>query len=129
MKLYDYPMSCCGMVEAGGIQARWDYSIDNYHQSDWDTLFGHIEKHQLDHRRNCAMISLSTQQRHAQEEAVKRGWVKVHEFWNPNSGNKVSLYTKVLWADEEAYREAERNGYQRPRLDATRRQEVVEHAL
>lgn len=118
MKLIDYPMNCCGMVEASGIGVNGHYNEQlrefYYDDADWDLLFKRIEEHQLKHRRNCALISLSEEQDRAREAAEKRGWGKVFEFYNPNSSNMVALYTKVLWESSAAYKNAEKEGYKEP---------------
>jgi hypothetical protein len=135
MILTDFPMKCCGMVEASGIGFRsWndkgEYYTEEERQAKWDTLFSLIEEHQKRHRRNCAMITLAAQEV-AEAQAVKRGWTKVFEFYNPNSENMVKIYTKVLWESKEDYKQALEDGYQKPSPNSmwTTQQPEVAHAL
>jgi hypothetical protein len=67
----------------------------------------------------------------AEREAVKRGWTKVFEFYNPNSENMVKIYTKVLWKSEAEYYQAKEDGYQRPQPNSmwAHKQPDVEHTI
>jgi hypothetical protein len=131
MILTDFPMKCCGMVEASGISFR-SFNEDRTEkemQAKWDTLFDLIEEHQKRHRRNCAMITLAAQEV-AEAEAIKRGWTKVFEFYNPNSENMVKIYTKVLWESEEEYERAKEDGYPEPHRDLwMRKQPDIAHNI
>jgi hypothetical protein len=134
MILTDFPMKCCGMVEASGIAVSWSYNEEtetSYRDpAKWDTLFNLIEEHQKKHRRNCAMITLAAQPE-AEREAINRGWTKVFEFYNPNSENMVKIYTKVLWESEEDYKQALEDGYQKPQPNSmwAHKQPDVEHPI
>lgn len=121
MKIQDYPMKCCGMVQAFGFN-HWDnipstgirihnegtpdqwserYTTDE----DWITYFKQIEDHQYKHRRNLAMITLSeATQKKAIEIAERLGYKMIQKFWNPNSGFHVRIYTKVLWETPDEYK-------------------------
>jgi hypothetical protein len=134
MILTDFPMKCCGMVEASGISFR-PYNEDRYYteeekQEKWNTLFNLIEEHQKRHCRNCAMITLAAQEV-AEAEAIKRGWTKVFEFYNPNSENMVKIYTKVLWESEADFQQARKDGYKIPSPNNmwTQQQPPVEHTI
>jgi hypothetical protein len=134
MILTDYPMKCCGMVEASGFSfypftKEGGYLTEEQRQANWDTLFNLIEEHQKKHRRNCAMITLAAQPE-AEAQAINRGWTKVFEFYNPNSENMVKIYTKVLWKSEAEYYQAKEDGYPEPARDLwTRKQPDVEHTI
>lgn len=119
MKIQDYPMKCCGMVQASGFNVsdlrgtgvrihhegleQWTerYATDE----DWINYFKQIEEHQLKHRRNLAMITLSEYNQHkAMEIAERLGYKMIQRFYNPNSGFHVRMYTKVLWETLEEYK-------------------------
>jgi hypothetical protein len=112
MKLVDYPMDCCGIVEASGINLGEDRRETDpaKREAAWDRVFDRITEHQKNHRRNCAMITLSDNQPEARAAAEARGWISVFEFFNPNSYNKVRIYTKVLWPSRKEYGERETSG-------------------
>lgn len=120
MKIQDYPMKCCGMVQAFGFNSydvpttgvriheegtRFQWSERYSTDEDWINYFKQIEEHQLKHRRNLAMITLSEySQQKAIEIAERLGYKMIQKFWNPNSGFHVRIYTKVLWETPEEYK-------------------------
>lgn len=124
MYIQDYPMSCCGMLQArmiyeGVKKSGWENSrygdYPTWTEKDWEDQFAKIEKQQREWRRNCAMITLSSEQREAQKHAVRLGWKAVHEFYNPNSLNMVTIYVKTLWDSAEEYNEEVNRGeYEAP---------------
>jgi hypothetical protein len=113
MYIQDFPMKCCGLVEA--YQFSVSYAIagkDSYPtvEEQWDILFNAIERHQRTLSRNCALITLSSEQEDALEQAQKRGFKIVHKFINPNSENDNYILAKTLWNTLEDY---EKEGYGR----------------
>jgi hypothetical protein len=125
MRLVDYPMACCGLVTAEEIAQKvpmtgkveydeWDGT--KFYESvstdeDWDNHLKTIEQHQLKYRRNCALMTLASHQESAIAVVQRNGWKEVFSFYNPNSGFKVYIYTKVLWENADAYRQAVKEGY------------------
>lgn len=120
MKLNDYPMKCCGMVEASdittGVPATFErkFSDERYgdwteyetSDEDWENHFKRIEEHQRKHRRNCALMTLAVNyQKTAIAQVERLGWKCILEFYNPNSSGKVRVYSKVLWDGETSYNE------------------------
>lgn len=116
MRLIDHAMNCCGMVTAEEIlsgvrrvkeeftcpvfgpgRTRWVITDEA-----WDEHFQQIEEHQKKHRRSCAMMTLVPGHRSA-TEAELRGYKKVFQFYNPNSGNMNGVYVKALWSIREQY--------------------------
>jgi hypothetical protein len=124
MQLYDYPMKCCGMVEAFNINAGipetgtikvGEFLLPVSTDEDWEVHFKKIEEHQRKHRRNCAMMTLSSVQTKARGHAERLGWKNVFEFYNPNSYHDVGIYVKVLWDSREAYqKEVDSGQYEIP---------------
>jgi hypothetical protein len=107
MIINDYPMHCCAVVQAYGMNipaAELENTVRAATDAEYDRQLKTIEDHQKRHRRNCAMITLSdaTQSRVA-AAAVRAGWMKIQTFYNPNSGFNVSIWTKVLWPTREDY--------------------------
>lgn len=124
MKIKDWPMACCGMLEAYEISAGLASSVEvmgpfgsyfNSSDEDWERHFAQIEEKQKAWRRNCAMMTLSTQQGEAQRHALRLGWEPIFKFYNPNSFNEVTLFVKVLWKDVNEYGQAVEAGYDPPR--------------
>jgi hypothetical protein len=103
--IQDMPMSCCGMLEAQGFSSVVHEPGNAHYANDADReeFFKRIDKHQREGTRNCALISLSEEQKDALRQAKKSGFQIVFEFYNPNSGNQVYLLTKTLWSDDQDY--------------------------
>lgn len=127
MRLVDYPMDCCGLVEAkwitsgveatgvliedfGGREYKSNYSTDE----DWDNHLKQIEEHQLKYCRNCALLTLASYQNDAIKAVERNGWKVIHEFYNPNSCFRVRIYQKTLWNSSDEYRQAVKAGYKKP---------------
>jgi hypothetical protein len=91
MNIVDFPMNCCAMVQAQGL---------NYPRK---SVFEALENHQRKHKRNCAMITLSEVQGTAIERATEAGFKKVFEFYNPNSTNMIGIYVKTLFDGSEDF--------------------------
>jgi hypothetical protein len=104
-KIVDRPMTCCGMLEASGFNDIVKDELGTRYANDNDRLgfFAAIEQAQVEDKRNCALISLSDDQPSALAQAKQHGYRVVFEFYNPNSGNKVYLLTKLLWEDTNEY--------------------------
>jgi hypothetical protein len=121
----DKPMSCCGLVMGSGFDKSIretppsvdpktnSYIFGKYrypNKSDFESMFLELEDYKEDFGRNCALISLSSEQKTALEVAKQRGYKVIFEFYNPNSGNQVYLLVKTRWDSFEEYRASEDNG-------------------
>jgi hypothetical protein len=106
MKIVQKPMECCGMLAADGFS--FDSNDRRTSTLDRQIYFDQIDAAQKEWTRSCAIISLSSAQGAVIEEAKRNGFVIIHEFYNPNSGNKVFLMTKTLWKDREDYSKSTR---------------------
>jgi hypothetical protein len=116
MEINDYPMHCCGIVEASNLSLgsyvydRHGGYVRNINDEDYDRMFAKIEEHQRKYQRNCAMITLSSNQRTPMRAALRNGYKEVFKFFNPNSYALVSVLVKTLWSDVEEYEKAVSSG-------------------
>lgn len=102
----DSPMKCCGMVSAEGLSS---YGVigGQIRYPDAALLterFTTIDQAQRGRNRNCAIITLSSNQQGVIDIAKARGWKEVFSFYNPNSGNQCYILTHVLYEDRDDYR-------------------------
>lgn len=117
VRIDDWPMQCCGMLLASNFHGVPMNSNENYlydelkrrylpkTDEDWKLDFDKIKSAQETNGRNCALISLSSDQKTARAQAEKNDFKQIFEFYNPNSGNMVYLYVHLLYesqADHEA---------------------------
>lgn len=122
-KISKRPMTCCGMLEAWGFSEpyqRGTRTIQKKYDPDPQILpnmvkpdpaqvkirFERVLKEQTQdiwRPLNCALISLANTQLTQIKEAEAAGFKKVFEFYNPNSGNMVGIYTHTLWKNEEEF--------------------------
>jgi hypothetical protein len=129
MNIIDFPMKCCGMVEASELSlglcvydAEGNF-VRNVNDDDYDKMFAKIEEHQRKYQRNCSVIALAPAiQLAATKAALRNGYKEVFKFFNPNSYNQVSVFVKTLWKDHADYDRALASGeHQKPdRIHAIR---------
>jgi hypothetical protein len=118
VKSYDRPMTCCGMMMGSNLTDNvWtgDYYEDRWNKGYFhptvgpatvDDVVARLRKLKLEAsnlERNCLMISVSSEQPTAHEAAKREGFRTVFEFYNPNSGNIVSIMVYTQYADREEY--------------------------
>jgi hypothetical protein len=111
-------MGCCGVaggynfnaqVQHGTIKTLGGYEYPKWRDPTKEEIEERFDKLVTQHDaegqwfRNCLVIFLSERQKVAIEIALSKGFVKVQEFYNPNSHNMVGLYTKVLVADYDGW--------------------------
>ena len=124
-KIVRRPMTCCGLLEAYGFSEPYQRGVREVLFMDGPRTIPHritadsdqVKKRlqlviedqtsNIWHPLNCALISLADIQLTQIREAEAAGFVKVFEFWNPNSGNKVGLYTHTLWKNEEEFHKSD----------------------
>lgn len=112
-EIIDTPMKCCGMVMAQGFNETIStgkkspygnfMEVRSAAKKDFEDRLDAVVNHQETHGRNCAIITLSTDQFNVKEIAEERGFKVVHEFYNPNSDNQVYILARVDYENKDAY--------------------------
>lgn len=122
----DRPMTCCGMLMAHGFNEKYQngtrsvpvgwrepngekIELPNFKTANLDIQKKRFQKviaaqtKDIWAPRNCAVVTLSSTQRTEIEAAKASGFKCVFEFYNPNSGNMVGIYTHTLWDNDSEF--------------------------
>lgn len=110
MKIIDALMGCCGIVGAYGFNELVTHADDRTRYAEPEDIKKRINdlvEAQVplsgSWPRSCAIIFLASNQQVAVIEAEAAGFVRVHEFYNPNSKNQVYIYTRTIAKTKEEW--------------------------
>lgn len=119
LKLLDFPMDCCGMMQGSGFSEQvlegtqfnkyWNKQLPVYRhptKEDWKQRLEYLIDKSEGNRRNCAMIVLSADQKEIIAVAEESGFKIIQEFFNPNSNNMCYIMTYLHFANEKDYDDA-----------------------